>query len=98
MSTASAAAVVPPGEVTFLRSSAGERSERWRSSPAPSTVARAKRAASSGEQPELLGGLGQALDEVEDIGRSRAGDRGDGVDQRLVVEPDDLADGFEQRR
>ena len=46
ISTSSAAAVVPPGEVTFCRSAAASSGERWRSSPAPATVARASRAGS----------------------------------------------------
>ena len=44
-------AVVPPGEVTFCRKVSADKSERWRSSPAPSTVARASRKARSAGRP-----------------------------------------------
>src|SRR3569623_1131644 len=49
--TPSAAAVVPPGEVTFLRSVSLLRSERCKSSPEPATVSRAYRVARSGDNP-----------------------------------------------
>ena len=51
ISTPSAAAVVPPGEVTFWRKVAASSAERCRSSPAPATVARASRADRSAGRP-----------------------------------------------
>ena len=47
ISTSSAAAVVPPGEVTFWRSVADEASDLRSNSPEPATVSRARRVASS---------------------------------------------------
>src|SRR5690606_23680931 len=47
ISTASAAAVVPPGLVTSTRNCAGELSEDSASAPAPATVARARCRATS---------------------------------------------------
>ena len=47
----SAAAVVPPGEVTFSRSCAGGASDWRKSSPAPETVAQASRMARSASSP-----------------------------------------------
>jgi predicted thioesterase len=49
--TCSAAAVVPPGEVTFCRSVAEARSERCSNSPEPATVSRASLVASSAGSP-----------------------------------------------
>src|SRR5215470_7383 len=51
ISTSSAAAVVPPGEVTFWRKVAGSSGERLSSSPEPETVARASLVARSGGRP-----------------------------------------------
>ena len=51
ISTSSAAAVVPPGEVTFWRSVAEASSERCNNSPEPATVSRARRVASAGGRP-----------------------------------------------
>jgi hypothetical protein len=82
MSTSSAAAVVPPGEVTFWRSVAGGSSLWNRSSPAPVTVARARRSRDP-RQARRDARLGQALDEVEHVGRARARHGRDGVDEVL---------------
>src|SRR3954469_14824030 len=49
--TASAAAVVPPGDVTFCRSVAGSSDERCSNSPEPATVARASLLARSAGRP-----------------------------------------------
>ena len=84
ISTSSAAAVVPPGEVTFWRSVAEESSERCSSSPEPATVSRASLVASCLRQARLDAGARQFLGEQEDIGRPRAGDRGHRIHQTLV--------------
>src|SRR5690606_37234758 len=51
ISTARAAAVVPPGEVTLTRSCSALSPDRCASSPAPVTVARASFIAIPGERP-----------------------------------------------
>src|ERR1700744_2729321 len=51
INTSSAAAVVPPGEVTFWRKVAAERSERCNSSPEPATVSRASLVANASGRP-----------------------------------------------
>ena len=50
-----------------------------------------------GREARGSAGLSQRLDEVEDVGRPAARDGGDGVDVRLRLDPDDLADGSEER-
>ena len=57
ISTSSAAAVVPPGEVTFCRSVAASSGERCSNSPEPATVSRASRAASSSGSPAAMPAL-----------------------------------------
>ncbi len=51
ISTANAAAVVPPGEVTFSRNTAASSGERCSYSPEPATVSRASFAASGAGRP-----------------------------------------------
>src|SRR4051794_26623873 len=51
ISTSSAAAVVPPGEVTFWRKVEAGSVERCRSSPEPVTVSRASFSASAAGRP-----------------------------------------------
>src|SRR5206468_3709627 len=53
INTSSAAAVVPPGDVTFWRKTAASTDERYNNSPEPATVARASRSASSAGSPAL---------------------------------------------
>ena len=96
ISTASAAAVVPPGEVTFWRSVAGSSGDWCSSSPEPETVARASRIGERRIEPGRDAGRGQAFGEQEHVGRTGAGDGGDRIDQRFVVDPADLADGRQQ--
>ena len=68
-STASAAAVVPPGEVTFRRRIAGGVPlSRRISSPAPSTVPRARTHRKLGRQAELFRGGRQRLRQREHVG------------------------------
>ena len=55
ISTSSAAAVVPPGEVTFWRKVADGSSERCSNSPEPDTVARASVVASCSGRPAAIG-------------------------------------------
>ena len=96
ISTDSAAAVVPPGEVTFLRSTAGESGLAASSAPEPATVCRARSSARSSGQAGLARRFGEAFGEQEDIGRARARHGGHRIDQRFVVDPGELADRIEK--
>ena len=96
INTSSAARVVPPGLVTFSRSRAGGSRDSRASSPAPATVARASRSASSAAARRGAG-RGQRLDQQKDISRAAARYRRHGVDQRLVLDPGAFPDRREQR-
>ena len=96
ISTSSAARVVPPGLVTFSRSRAGVSDETSASSPAPATVARARRSDSSGGSPARDTGGGQRLDQQKDIGRAAARHGRDRIHQRLVLDPGAVADRGQQ--
>ena len=88
---ASARSVVPPLEVTCSRSIAGvsprSRGELRRAAEG----AERERARRRGVEPDFARRLLERLDEVEDVGRPAAGDRGHRVEVRLVVDPDHLA-------
>ncbi len=92
----SAAAVVPPGEVTFSRSVAASSCERCNNSPAPATVSRASFIASSGGKPRRDARLGQAFGQQKNIGGAGAGNRRHRIDQLFVLHPLDGADGGKQ--
>ena len=47
-------------------------------------------------QPDAPARLGQALRQIEDIGRARAGHRGHGVEQVFLRDPGDVTDGAQQ--
>jgi hypothetical protein len=89
--------VVPPGLVTFSRNRAGLSCDCRANSPAPATVARASRNASSAGKPAFLAGFGQRLDQQKDIGGTAAGHRGHRIEQPFIVNPGALADRGEQR-
>ena len=96
ISTCRAANVVPLGEVTFWRSTAGSRSERCSSSPAPATVQQASCCASVWRQPGVDPGFGHAFGEIEHVGRTRAGHSRHRIHKAFVVDPGDLSDGPQQ--
>ena len=96
ISTFSAASVVPPGEVTWRRSSAASSPVSAIRAAAPAMVARASSRAASGGRPARLAGGLQRLDEGVEIGRRRAGDGGRRVHQVLVGQVDHRADRGEQ--
>ncbi len=96
ISTPSAAAVVPPGEVTFWRKVAASSGDRCSNSPEPDTVARASRAARSARQAGGGAGAREAFGEQEHIGRAGARNGGDRVEQQFIRDPFDRADRAEQ--
>ena len=97
-STAIAASVVPPGEVTMRRSSAGESGDAAASAAEPATVCSARRRATAGGSPIWRPASMQRLEEQEDVGRARARQRRHRVELRFLADPDQLAGRREQRR
>ena len=98
ISTSSAAAVVPPGEVTFCRKRRGRQRRAMQQFAG----------AGDGLARELLGerrrqagrsaGLRHRFGQQEDIGRAGARHRGHRVHQRFVVDPFDRAGRGQQAR
>ena len=96
ISTSSAAAVVPPGEVTFSRSTLGvERRAVQQFARAGDGFAR-ELCRQRRRQAGRGAGLRQRFGEQKDVGRSRAGHRRHRVHQRFVVDPLDRAGRREQ--
>ena len=98
MSTSSAAAVVPPGEVTFCRKRRGVEIGAVQQFAGAGDGLTREPAGEVGRQAGSDAGLGHGLRKQEHVGRPGAGHGGDGVDQAFVVDPFDLADGGEQAR
>ena len=97
ISTSSAAAVVPPGEVTFCRKVAASSVERRSSSPEPATVARASVSASAVRQTGGRAGARHRLRQQKDVGGPRARQSRHRIHQRLVADPFDCAGRRQQR-
>ena len=91
---ASAAAVVPPFDVTRSRSTHALSSDCAANCAAPANVPSASARPCSSAHAEAARRFLHRFDEIEHVGRAAARDRGDGVDLRFVVEPD----GRRQRR
>ena len=87
--------MVPPGEVTWRRRSAGSSPLSASSAAAPAMVARARAAPLGGQAGGDAGGL-QRLDEGVEIGRRRAGDGVAACISVLVVQVDHRRHGVEQ--
>ena len=94
MRTSSAAAVVPPGEVTFRR--AGRGADRCGGAPRPRDSGAGEARREVGRQARRRARPGQALGQ-EDVGRPGAGHGRDRIDERLGGEPLDAADAGEQQ-
>ena len=88
--TSSAAWVVPPLDVTRSRSSCGGSSMPRASAVAPAKVASASCLPCSALSPISTAAAHHRLDEVEDVGRPRAGQRGDRVEILLARRPRQL--------
>ena len=97
ISTASARSVVPAGLVTLRRSTAAVLGGGGEQGAGAGHRLPGHRAREVGGNALLDRGVLQQFGEQEHIGRAAAGDGGDRVEQALVVDPGDDADGGEQR-
>jgi hypothetical protein len=87
---------VPFGDVTFALSSAGDRSDRCSSSPAPSYSRPRELIGEFGIEPCFTPSFGETLREQKDVGWTAAGNRSDRVHQALIFDPHHLAHRLEQ--
>ena len=96
-STASPAAVVPPGDVTAARNDSGDSSPSASSVAAPSSVWRTSCSVDVARQPDEHAGFDHRLGHEEHVGRTRARQSGHGVELRLGDphdDPDRAEDAF----
>ena len=96
INTDSASAVVPPGLVTATRrADASSGAGREQRAGAGDGLA-GQQASQIGRDALLDRGLLHQFGKQEDVRGAAAGYRGDGVEQRFVLDPGDLADGLQQ--
>ena len=96
ISTSSAAAVVPPGEVTFWRSVAGRLVRAMQQLAGAGDGFARQFGREFRRQSGRDAGAGEFFGEQEHVGRSRAGHRGHRVHQAFLVDPFDRAGGAQQ--
>ena len=97
ISTSSAAAVVPPGEVTFWRSVAGSKVRAMQQLAGAGDGFAREFCGKLGRQAGLDTGAREFFGEQEHIGRAGAGHGGHRVHQAFVVDPFDRTGGAQQR-